>query len=145
MLLFASLYCEKELCMSFSLLTNACWLPIVQSTTTGITTCASCHCLHAVTYLLTVVLNRKLLQYSRFQVHGVIHCHLVGSYPQHHPYHIILHKCGHITHDSSLAGTSSWSCSTVLYLVQSSQCTTIQYTPLSYFEAKSSRMTYQHT
>ena len=93
--------------MSFSLLTKSCQLPIVQSTTTGITTCALWHCLHAVPHSLAVVPIRKLLKYSRCQSHGDAHRHLVGSHPQHHPYHIILHKCVHITHDSSLAGMSS--------------------------------------
>ena len=144
MLFFASLDCDKELCMSFSLLTKACQLPVVQSTTTSITTCALWHCLHTVPHSLAVVPIRKLLRYSRCQSRGDAHHHLVGSHPQHHMYHIILRKCGHITHDPSLADISSQSCSTVLYPVQSSQCTTIQYTPLTYFETKSSRRLYQH-
>ena len=101
-------------------------LPVVRSTTAGITTCASCGAAFMQCHTsLAVVPIKKLLQYSCFQGHGVIHHHLVGSCPQHHPYHIILHKCGHIAHDSSLAGTSSHLCGTVLYPVQFSQCTTI--------------------
>ena len=74
-------------------------------------------------YSLAVVPIRKLLQYSHCQGRGDTHHHLVGSHPQHHPYCIILRKCWHIMHDSSLAGTSSQSCSTMLYHVQSSQYT----------------------
>ena len=54
--LFSHLFnCEKELLMSFSLLTKACWFFIVQSTTTSTTTSSLCHCLHKVTYSLAVV------------------------------------------------------------------------------------------
>ena len=59
---------KKELCMSFSLPTKACRLPIVQSTTTSITMCASYCCLHAVTYSLAVVLIRKLTAIFRVVV-----------------------------------------------------------------------------
>ena len=82
---------------------------------------------------------------SHFQGCSDTHRHLVGSHPQHHPYCILLHKFWRIMHDSSLAGMSSQSCSIMLYHVQSSQCTTIQYTPSSHFEAKLSWMPYQHT
>ena len=105
--------------MSFRLLTKSCWLPVVQSTTTGITTCALWHCFHTVPHSLAVVPIRKLLQYSHFQNHGDALRHLVGSSPQHYPYRIILRKYSHITHDSSLAGMSSQSCSTVLYSLHS--------------------------
>ena len=66
--------CDKELCTSFSLLTKSCRLPVVQSTTTGITTCALWHCLHTVIYIhwLQFPLG-KLLEYSHCQSHGVMH------------------------------------------------------------------------
>ena len=126
----------KKLHTNFSLLTKACRFSIVQSTTAGTTTCALYHCLLAVTYSLAVVPKRKLLQYSHCQGYGVKYHHLVGICPQHHMYCIICYNCMHIMHDSSLAGMSSQSCSTVLYHVYFSQCTTIQYTSLSYFEVK---------
>ena len=122
---FASLYCNKELCTSFSLLTKACWFYIVQSTTTITATCIPYHCLHTVTNSLAVVPLRKLIQYSRCQGRGDTHHHFVGIHPQNHPYCIILHKCMHIMHNFNLAGISSQLCSTMLYHVQSSQCTTI--------------------
>ena len=90
---------RKRTSHKLQVLTKSCRLPVVQSTTTGIYTCASWRYLHAVPQSLTVVPIRKLLRYSRCQSHGDKHRHLVGSHPQHHPYHIILRKCVNITHD----------------------------------------------
>ena len=75
---------EKELRTNFTLLTKIYQFLVVQSTTTGTTTCTPCHCFHTVTYSLPVVPIRKLLQYSHGQGCGDTHSHLVGSHPQNH-------------------------------------------------------------
>ena len=126
---------KKKLNTNFSFLTKVCQFSVVQSTINGTTTCAPYHCFHTVTYSVPVVPIWKLLQYSYRQGCGDTHCHIVGSYPQNHLYCTILHKCMHTMHTSNLAGTSSQLCSTILYHVQSLQCTKIKYTSL-YFEIK---------
>ena len=108
------MYFKKELDTDFSLLTKACQFSLVQSTKAGTTPCPPCHCLHTMTYSVPVVLIEKLLQYNHWQGCGDKHHHIVGSYPQNHPYCTILYKCVHIMHDSNLAGTSSQSWSTIL-------------------------------
>ena len=134
---FPGLVFQKELHTNFSLLTKACQFSIVQSNTTGTTTCALYHCLHTMTYSVPVVPIGKLLQYSHRQGCGDTYITLwVVTLGIIHTL-TALHKCMHITHNSNLAGTSSQSCSTVLYHVQSLQCTVIQYTSPSYFKTKS--------
>ena len=116
---------SKEFCTILSFLTKACQFSVVQVLQPVPPHAHQCH---TVTYSVLVVPFRKLIQYSCCQGRGDTHHHLVGIHPQNHLYCTILRMCVHIMHESNLIGTSSQSCSSILYHVESSQYTTIQYT-----------------